>query len=143
MLDGRKICGILIESPGGSAPAKGRLIIGIGINVNNSMHDAPADAGPIGVALADVTHEQHDLQNLLIQLIEAIEHRLSQLESGDAKLPSAWQQLCLLKGRSVRVKTGVRTTEGKCLGMAIDGALIVESSKGRQSIYNGTIDVLM
>ena len=37
----RKVCGILIESPGGAAPAKDRLIIGIGINVNNSWHSAP------------------------------------------------------------------------------------------------------
>ncbi len=58
MLDGRKISGILIESPGGATLAKARVIIGVGINVNN----LPVSAG---AALCDVTGRQHQLCTIL------------------------------------------------------------------------------
>src|SRR5579862_3978982 len=45
---GRKACGILVEAPGVS-PA--RLIVGIGINVNNTFAAAPRELQQVGTAL--------------------------------------------------------------------------------------------
>jgi len=142
LIDGRKVCGILIESPGGAAPAKNRLVVGVGVNVNNSWQSAPSEAGPAGTAIADITGRQHDLQQVLLAVLRALESRLGQLVSGNPQLPCAWQQLDWLRGRIVSVQTGDRRTDGTCLRIADDGALALDTASGLQCIYSGTVRAL-
>ena len=139
LIDGRKVCGILIESPGGAAPAKDRLIIGVGINVNNSWRDAPPEVGAAGAALCDATGRQHDLQRVLIGFLLALGHRLQQLAGGNKELPLAWQARSSLTDRRVAVDCGGRRTTGRCLGIADDGALIVETGSKAERIYSGSV----
>jgi len=79
LIDGRKICGILIESPGGAAPAKDRLIIGIGINLNNSWRTAPADITSNGTSLRDITGTKCNLQSMLHRMLKQLQSRLFEL----------------------------------------------------------------
>jgi BirA family biotin operon repressor/biotin-[acetyl-CoA-carboxylase] ligase len=83
LLDGRKIAGILIESPGGAAPAKDRIIIGIGININNSWQTAPADMTSNGASLCDVTDAKCDLQSVLQCVLAQLHSRLIELAKND------------------------------------------------------------
>jgi BirA family biotin operon repressor/biotin-[acetyl-CoA-carboxylase] ligase len=139
LVNSAKICGILIESPGGAAPAKDRLIIGVGINVNNSWSTAPLGAGTCGTALCDVTGRQHDLEELLVGLLRALHERLAQLAAGDEQLRQAWQRLDLLAGREVSVETDGRSTDGTCVEIAADGALVVDTPAGLRRLYSGTV----
>jgi len=59
----RKICGILIEV-GGRRPAP-TLVIGIGINVNNSFSGAPDELREIATSLVDTTGTVFDLTEVL------------------------------------------------------------------------------
>jgi BirA family biotin operon repressor/biotin-[acetyl-CoA-carboxylase] ligase len=77
LINGRKVCGILIESPSGAAPAKDRLIIGIGINVNNTWLQAPPQAGEQGESLFDITGRLHETPVLLSRVVNEIERRLN------------------------------------------------------------------
>ena len=142
VIDGRKVCGILIESPGGAAPANNRLIIGFGINVNNSWRAAPPAAGSGGIALSDATGKQHDLQVVLIRLLQAMQERVGQLGHNDPAIANAWQQCCELSGRNVRIESGAHRTDGKCLGITIEGALIIETATGRRLVYSGTVGTI-
>jgi BirA family biotin operon repressor/biotin-[acetyl-CoA-carboxylase] ligase len=76
LIEGRKVCGILLESPGGSAPAKDRLIVGIGLNVNNSCSDAPPDVQSRAVAIREVSGERLDLQTVLIGVLQEMDSQL-------------------------------------------------------------------
>jgi BirA family biotin operon repressor/biotin-[acetyl-CoA-carboxylase] ligase len=80
LLDGRKVCGILIDAPGGGAPAKNRVIIGIGINVNNSWRESPRELDAKGTALCDATGRRHDLARVLVEVLRAVQNRLGQVE---------------------------------------------------------------
>ena len=135
----RKVCGILIESPGGRAPAKNRLIIGVGVNVNNSWASAPLKAGPRGTALCDVTGRQHDIEAILLDVLVAICERLAQLASDDPRLFRDWQQLNLLVSRKISVTTDGRATDGTCVEIAADGALVVNTPAGPRRLYSGTV----
>ena len=141
MLDGAKVCGILIESRGAGA-AKNRLIIGIGINVNNSWRSAPRSAGPDGIALCDATFRRHELQSILLRVLNALDLRLRQLASGDQCLPAAWSQLCWLTEQQVEVQNNREWTDGVCLGIAEDGALLVENVYGTHRIVSGSVRAL-
>lgn len=54
-LDGRKIAGILIESP-----TPELVVIGVGANLNSSVSDAPEEIQARFVSLADVCHAEID-----------------------------------------------------------------------------------
>ena len=139
LLDGGKVCGILVESPGGAAPAKNRLILGIGINVNNAWRAAPREAGASGTALCDVTGRQHNLQAVLVRVLEAMATRIAQLRSHDTQLIHDWQRLDLLAGRTIRIERDGRRIAGECRGIGQDGALIVDTAYGHHRIFSGTV----
>lgn len=141
-LSNAKIAGILIESPGGPAPAKDRLVIGIGINVNNSWHSAPRGAVPNSIALCDFTTEQHDLQQALINLLNALQKRIEQLAASDPGLPTTWQQLSWLTKQNVDVAAGSSLVSGTCLGIDFDGALLVDDGATTHRVFSGTIRVV-
>jgi BirA family biotin operon repressor/biotin-[acetyl-CoA-carboxylase] ligase len=142
VLDGGKVCGILIESPGGSAPAKDRLIVGVGININNSWQSAPHEAGPNGIALCDATSTRHDLQEILINTLNAIRKRIHQLATGDPQLPAAWQHLCWLTEQRVEAQAnGNQWIDGICQGIAGDGALVIENVFGTHRIVSGSVRI--
>jgi BirA family biotin operon repressor/biotin-[acetyl-CoA-carboxylase] ligase len=138
LLDGRKVCGILIESPGGGAPAKDRLIVGVGINVNNSCHAAPQEILPICTALCDVADVQVDLTSLLADVLVAIRHRFDQISRDDDELAKSWGRLNYFAGRNIAIQHDSRTVEGNCLGIDTDGALIIDTPFGRQRHYSGS-----
>ena len=141
MLDGGKACGILIESPGGATSAKGRLVIGIGINVNNSWHPAPRDAGANGIALCDITRRTHELQQILQNFLSSIHHRMKQLAANAPALPTAWQQLCWLTEQHIEAHVGNDWIDGICLGIDTDGSLIVENVFGTHRVRSGSVRV--
>jgi BirA family biotin operon repressor/biotin-[acetyl-CoA-carboxylase] ligase len=84
LANGRKVSGILIESPGGLSPAKDRLIIGIGVNVNNSWLQAPPTAGQTGTALCDVSGRQHQADTILFAILRGIQRQLVNIVNSKA-----------------------------------------------------------
>jgi BirA family biotin operon repressor/biotin-[acetyl-CoA-carboxylase] ligase len=141
IFDGAKIGGILIESRG-TGVAKDRLIVGIGINVNNSWRLAPRSAGPHGIALCDATFRKHELQSVLLRVLNALDSRLRQLAENDKGLPHTWSHLCWLTEQEVEVENRGQWTEGVCLGIAEDGALIVENVFGTHRFISGSVRAL-
>ena len=140
MLDGAKICGILIESPGGAAPAKNRLIIGIGINVNNSWCNSNPDQEFRPTSCCDVTGQIHNLQTVLIGVLRAVEQRLSQHAANDVQLSQAWQNLSWLNGRQIDVLLdNGPVLAGICAGIDRDGGLLVETAEGNRKTYSGSV----
>lgn len=138
LINSRKIAGILLESPAGPAPAKNRLIIGIGINVNNSWRAAPPEAGS-GSALCDATGCRHDLQTVLAAVIGALVDRIIQLRASDPRLIQTWQKLDLIAGQTIVLEVDGSRIEGKCVEVAFDGALVIDTTVGRQRFYSGSI----
>jgi BirA family biotin operon repressor/biotin-[acetyl-CoA-carboxylase] ligase len=142
MLDGAKICGILIESPGGSAPAKDRLIIGIGINVNNSCSEQQPDTGFARTSCYDATGNARDVQRVLIATLKCMDQRLSQHAANDGRLPQAWQQLSWLSNKCVEVHTdNGRPIAGVCVGIDRDGALLIENMNGAHRVVSGSVRI--
>ncbi|QDU28720.1 Bifunctional ligase/repressor BirA [Anatilimnocola aggregata] len=133
----RKICGILIESP---APARGRMIVGIGVNVNNSFADAPEELRDSATALCDVDGQPHDLTDVLRSILGSLDQRWQQLrEQGFSSLRQEWRDRSLLTGRIVQLQAGAQRHTGRCLGIDDDGALLLQTERGRQSFHAGSI----
>jgi BirA family biotin operon repressor/biotin-[acetyl-CoA-carboxylase] ligase len=142
LLDGGKVCGILIESPGGSAPAKDRVIVGIGINVNNSWRGSLHEAGRQRTAICDITGLKHDLTGVLASVLVAFANRVSELCRQSTEVICAWQRLDYLAGRHVMIERRGQKLEGECTQIAEDGALVIQTACGQKRIYSGSVSVL-
>lgn len=75
-LNGRKICGVLIEV---SQKPVERLIIGIGLNVNNSLRDAPDELSSIATSIVDETQQPESLTDWIIGILGQVSTQLDRL----------------------------------------------------------------
>lgn len=138
-LNGRKLAGVLVEVP---QPASGLLVVGIGINVNNSLRQAPADLQQSATSLIDTFGEPIDRTVVLISTLRHLETDLRALAAGGddaANLRSRWRQRCLLTGRTVTVDDDTRQSIGTAVGIDDDGALLLQTEAGVQRLVGGTV----
>jgi BirA family biotin operon repressor/biotin-[acetyl-CoA-carboxylase] ligase len=151
---GRKICGILSEVP----PLRtDRLVIGIGVNVANSLasenvaefvriptdaefHESRSALRETAVALCDLRERDCPTRGeVLIRLIECWEQWLQRLAAGEIDFPEIWRSKCLLQGERISVALGSDVQTGVCLGLDVEGALLLQTDRGTQRILAGTV----
>ena len=139
LLEGKKIAGILVEVPPAAPPTPRRLVLGMGINVNNSLAAAPADLQSSGTSLAEAGSALFDLTDLLIAWLNCFADHLHALATADPALPERWQSLCALSGKTIELQSGNRTVRGLCRGIDADGALVLDTPAGPERLYAGAL----
>ncbi len=135
-LGGKKICGILIESVVTPQPC---LIVGIGLNVNNSFRSAPAELQATATSLVDELHLPQDRLAILVSLIKHWQRRQTELQLSRASVAAAWQRYCVLTGQVVRVDQPAGNFTGRCTGIDDYGALLVLTESGLERVMAGTV----
>jgi BirA family biotin operon repressor/biotin-[acetyl-CoA-carboxylase] ligase len=141
MIDDRKVAGILLESPSGSSHTRDRLVLGIGVNVNNSAMLAPIAIREHVAALCDATGRIHRLHDVLVAVLHSISARMVELGNQDPKLTRDWRNRNYLLGRSVVVDASRSTIKGECVDIADDGALVIETREGPVPVFSGTVRI--
>jgi BirA family biotin operon repressor/biotin-[acetyl-CoA-carboxylase] ligase len=136
---GRKVCGILPEAAPARQSARARLVVGIGINVNNTLAGAPADVRVRAASLAELTGGRYDLTDLLVRILNRLHDRLAQLTRRDTRLPDAWRARCVLRNRTVELALGPRRVRGVCQGVDHVGALLLASGARTNRFFGGVI----
>ena len=126
LVAGRKICGILAEAATKADGRLERVILGIGLNVNQDAF--PPDVAERAASLRQVTGRVHERERLLEAVLAALDARYRAfLAEGGAALRAAWRE------RSVTLGERVRTPDGR-EGVAVDldetGALLVRAEDG-------------
>ncbi len=135
-LDDRKICGVLIEAP---PQPPGYLVLGIGVNVNNSFADAPPELQTIAASLLDAVGRPLSIVDVLERILTELHVLLGQLAQDDLSLPRRWRELCILQGRPLRIRHDTETWTGVCQGIADDGALRLLTADGERAVYSGVV----
>lgn len=139
LIDSKKICGILVEVPPCRPPLPQRIVIGVGLNVNNSLTQAPPDVAARATALCDVASANWDRGAVLIDVLRRLEGNLRALGANDPALVERWQQLCALRGRNVEIEFGTRRIRGLCRGIGADGTLQLDTERGREHVAGGVL----
>jgi BirA family biotin operon repressor/biotin-[acetyl-CoA-carboxylase] ligase len=70
----RKLAGILVEV----LPNR-RHVIGVGLNTNNTLTDAPTELQAVACTLRDLTGKEHDQTGVLIELLARMEKQFQRL----------------------------------------------------------------
>ena len=129
-----KLAGILLE-----VLADRRQVLGIGLNVNNTTTDAPHELRQTVVTLRDLVGHPLDRIDVLVTLLQHLEKQLDTLSHSPGELARRADHLCGQKDQTLTLKTGTETTTGRCLGIADDGGLLLETEQGRKTFYTGTL----
>lgn len=133
-LTGKKVAGILIDVVPGA-----RHIVGIGLNVNNPLAAAPEEVRARATSLCEVTDRVHDRTAVLLSLLENLELAVRQSSTHPELIGRRFNDLCLQHGRPLTIEVGGQRTTGTCLGIAPDGALLLETPQGWQKFYSGVL----
>lgn len=133
----KKVCGLLIEAVPGKLQ---RLVIGIGINVNTDMSDAPEEVKQRATALRYEAGAIVDKTETLVAVMESLVGRLEDLaREGFDELRKHWERRSLLTGRDIVVQVGESRVQGHCLGLAENGSLRVLTGNGPVELVAGSI----
>ncbi len=133
----RKLAGALVEHS-----ATGRLIVGIGLNANNRLADAPPELAPKLATLADLSGGPCDRTELLLALLASLETQLRKISSdkfNDAP-DASLDELCLQRDCQLTIRSGGHRLQGACLGITSAGALRLLTSAGEVTLLHGTIE---
>jgi BirA family biotin operon repressor/biotin-[acetyl-CoA-carboxylase] ligase len=131
---GRKLAGILVEV----VPDR-QFVVGIGLNVNNSMRDAPLGLRDSATALVDLTGDRHDRTALLGGVLWRLSELLADLPGSPDRVARLADVLCLQHGRTLAVDSYDRVVRGVCAGIAPDGALLLDTPQGRERLVGGVV----
>ena len=135
-LNGRKICGILVEPPKGSTS---ELVIGVGINVANSLSEAPEEVRAIATSIFDETDTDFSPSDVLLSFLQRFESLICELGSESFNIKDRWQQQCTLTGHQISLESGDHKIVGLCRGISDAGAINVETEGAVRPWYGGIV----
>ena len=130
LLNGKKVCGILVESEV-RGEAVDYAVIGIGINVNLRVSDFP-EILPAATSLSQELGGEVSLLGLVIRLLVEIERLYLDL-LGEGSIYEAWRDSLVTLGREVYVVSGKASYSGIAESVARDGSLLVRRPDGSLS----------
>ncbi len=135
-VQGRKISGILVETV---AAAPRYAVVGIGLNVNNDLAQAPEELRARATSLVEISGYRIELVTVLRSVLGELARLLALLTAGTDVIYQQWDAHCMLTGRQVVVAMGARRTRGICRGIGPDGALLVETPLGVEPCVSGEV----
>ena len=131
---GRKLAGILVEV----LPDR-RHVIGIGLNTNNTLADAPPELQATAATLRDLSGVEQDQTAVLIRLLKCLEGEFSELRVNPAGVTGRANELCLQRGSTLTIATGKGQITGTCAGIDSDGAIVLETPAGVRRFVSGVV----
>jgi BirA family biotin operon repressor/biotin-[acetyl-CoA-carboxylase] ligase len=135
LFDGKKLAGILLEHPPGAS-----VIVGIGLNVNQTVDELPPNATSLGAELGHPVEREALLAAILNDLGNAYER--ADREGVEWILPG-WRSRSSMLGKPVSLQRDGATLRGIAEDVGLDGALLVRTSEGlRISVVAGEVELV-
>lgn len=133
-VEGRKLAGVLVE-----VLSDRRCIVGMGLNTNNSLQEAPPELRETATTLLELTGIRHQRTTILVALLRHLDELFRRMSSAPGEIAARADALCLQHGQTVTVRLGGSSTTGVCRGIGRDGALLLDTPEGRREFYSGVL----
>ena len=134
----KKIAGILIETSVRGDKME-RLVIGIGVNVNQEFFHGEFEIEPTSVK-KEIGHEV-SRERLLSEILNIFEENIILLENAPNKILDMWRARCKMIGAKVKVQLGDEVKVGKFLDIDDDGYLILLRGDEEEKISFGDVSL--
>lgn len=138
LLNGRKVCGILLENIG--KDVEGRLQILIGIGLNLASHPDPAEANWTPTSILAETGNAPSFEAALDQLVSAVPARLyAERALGFAETRRNWLARAVRLGTEITVRLQDQSFSGIFREIDDTGALVLETASGIRTVTAGDV----
>ncbi len=138
LINGKKTCGILIEST--STHKINRIIVGIGLNVNQELF--PDGIRLTATSLKNELGKTIDRINLLVEILKRFEDMYFRFTQNDTKeYLTDWINRCTMFGKEISVSYFEKQIHGKALRIDSDGSLILESENNEIKLFSGDVTI--
>lgn len=136
-----KVGGVLIESIADPARGSGRrYVLGVGINVHNSLADAPEEVRRTATSLSEAAGGGRlTPADVLLACVQPLGDALRRVAAGDPALPALWRRHSLLTGRQITIETRAGRLSGRCQTIDDQGAITVQTERGTVTCVSGTV----
>ncbi len=136
LVGNKKVAGVLIEGKM-EADIMHYVLVGIGINVNNSISESLADKA---VSLRELIGKNLPRMPLFATVLSRLDtiYKLIEENKNDIII-KRWRNLSITIGNRIIAYTGTRKIIGKVVDIDENGALVVESNGKKIRVHNGHI----
>ena len=130
VIDGKKICGILIESETLDDSLK-YVIIGVGINVNIDPKELPPDVRADATSLSEKLGKTVDKKKVLKELLAELKYAYKRFLKRETKWLDEYHEKSYVLGKMVRVTSNSGLIiHGIAMNIDEEGQLLLKSSDG-------------
>ncbi len=137
VLESGKLGGILVESKSVGNKVSS-VILGIGLNVNQTKRHLPTAATSIYVS----SGREHRLDDLLKSIVDNMRSQYQSL-SDSANILDEWWLNCIHRSRLVQVETPRGIVKGTSIGINPEGSLRIETGKLMvETVVEGKLRIL-
>jgi biotin-(acetyl-CoA carboxylase) ligase len=134
LLNNRKVAGILVE-----VIRENGVVVGVGVNTNCSIEDAPPELRQRATTLRDLTGQTCDHRHFLAVWMKHFSEVLDRLAEDPTAASQQISSLCGHVGQILTVQCGARTISGICRGISPDGALLLEMDGQVHHLYSAHV----
>lgn len=133
-LGGGKVAGVLLETSGDSP---GLTVLGVGLNVSSEPGLENNKQGISSRSLVQVVGRQINRYDVFAPLVESIGNTIAESQNSSMPIIDEFRNRCLLTGQQISFQHQNQECFGMCQGVSEEGALLVKTSQGVQSISSG------
>lgn len=138
LLNGKKVCGILLENLGARGDGSLQILIGIGINL--AHHPYPADSNWPPTSIAVETGADPGFEAALQRVVRAVSERIrNELENGFDTTREHWLAHAARKGETLTARLADEAITGIFTDIDATGALVLETSSGMRKVTAGDV----
>ena len=140
LIDGAKICGMLLERSDQKQLDGTAIVVGIGLNVNMDATTAALIDRPV-TSMRLETGREYDLEQVLAQVLSSTAPWIDRWEGeGFTALRTAWEHRCVYIGEQISVGEGDDVKTGVLAGFGDCGQLLLRGADGQISeIWAGDV----
>jgi BirA family biotin operon repressor/biotin-[acetyl-CoA-carboxylase] ligase len=142
LLGGRKFAGILTEMTAELDTVR-FAVLGVGVDVNQTAADFPADLRPVATSLRLMAGRVVDRAALAAALLVELDRDYARISSGRFEaVADEWEGSCTTLGKQVLIQVGDRRIRGRAEALDEDGLLLLRNEHGHlERILSGHLAV--
>jgi len=130
LIDGGKVCGMLLERSEIAHPEGTAIVVGIGLNVNMDTNTAAWIDRP-ATSMRIETGREYTVDEVLNKVLNALAPRLNQWSiEGFAGIRMEWLERCAMIDQRIRVGEGVQAKTGVLSGFGDCGQMLLKTDDG-------------
>jgi len=140
LVGGKKVAGILTELSGELDHVR-YVILGIGVDVNQSANEFPLELRKIATSLKAELGKPISRAELAVELLRELDRDYTRIGSGNfAEVADEWEAHCTTIGQVVTIRIGDRQIRGRAESLGEDGALLLRTDHGHlERIIGGDV----